>query len=80
MIMKRNITIILSLLMVMLLPIRMLADEIPIRYVKTDGTYGADGKSWTTAKNNVQEAIDELYSYMTENKLPEGRRVKGGVK
>ena len=59
--------------MVMMLPIRMLADEIPIRYVKTDGTYGADGKSWTTAKNNVQEAIDELYSYMTENKLPEGR-------
>lgn len=32
-----------------------------IRYVKTDGSYSNDGKSWATAKNNVQDAINDLY-------------------
>ncbi len=47
--------------------------------MKTTGTYGADGKSWNTAMNDVQEAIEALYTYMTENKLTEGRvYVAGG--
>ena len=63
----------LSLLVVMMLPLTTMADDIPIRYVKTSGSYGADGKSWASAKNNVQEALDALYTYMTENKISEGR-------
>ena len=32
-----------------------------IRYVNAEeGTYGGDGLSWATAKNNIQNAIDEL--------------------
>ena len=37
------------------------AEDIEIRYVKTDGSYSNDGKSWATAKNNVQDAINDLY-------------------
>ena len=44
-----------------------------IRYVKTDGAYSNDGKSWATAKNNVQDAINDLYDYMQKNNLNEGR-------
>lgn len=63
----------LSLVILFALPLSSWADEIPIRYVKTTGTYGADGKSWATAMNDVQEAIEALYTYMSENKLTEGR-------
>ena len=63
----------LLLMILFALPLTTWADEIPIRYVKTTGTYGADGKSWNTAMNDVQEAIEALYTYMTENKLTEGR-------
>ena len=44
-----------------------------IRYVKTDGAYSNDGKSWATAKNNVQDAINDLYDYMQKNNQAEGR-------
>ena len=47
----------------MLLPLALWAQEpeVLIRYVKTDGAYANDGKSWGTAKNNIQDAINDLY-------------------
>lgn len=45
----------------------------PIRYVKTSGNYANDGTSWTTAKNNLQDAIESLHDYMTRNGITEGR-------
>ncbi len=49
--------------MAILLPLALWAQEpeVLIRYVKTDGAYTNDGKSWATAKNNVQDAINDLY-------------------
>lgn len=50
-------------LLAMLLPLVLWAQEPEtlIRYVKTDGAYTNDGKSWGTAKNNIQDAINDLY-------------------
>lgn len=50
-------------LLAMLLPLVLWAQEPEtlIRYVKTDGAYTNDGKSWDTAKNNIQDAINDLY-------------------
>ena len=73
--MKRNITLLISFLM-LLLPFAAMADDMPVRYVKATeygGKYSNGGTSWADAKNNVQEAIDALYAYMSENKIPEGR-------
>jgi len=41
-------------------------------YVKTNGRYTNDGLSWENAKNNVQDAINELHDYMTLNGITEG--------
>lgn len=38
-----------------------------VRYVKTSGSYQGDGLSWSTAKNNIQDAINELYQYLQTN-------------
>ncbi|MBO4594032.1 MAG: leucine-rich repeat domain-containing protein, partial [Bacteroidaceae bacterium] len=35
--------------------------EILIRYVKPGGAFANDGTTWATAKDNLQNAIDELY-------------------
>lgn len=44
-----------------------------IRYVsQTTGKYSNDGLSWATAKDNVQDAINELYDYMQRNNLHSG--------
>ena len=39
-----------------------------IRYVNAEeGTYGGDGLSWATAKNNIQNAIEELNAEVSAN-------------
>jgi len=44
-----------------------------IRYVNAKtGKYANDGKSWATAKDNVQDAINDLYDYMQRNNLHSG--------
>lgn len=44
-----------------------------IRYVsQTTGKYSNDGLSWATAKDNVQDAINDLYDYMQRNNLHSG--------
>ena len=50
-------------LLAVLLPLALWAQEpeVLVRYVKTDGAYANDGKSWNTAKNNIQDAINDLY-------------------
>ena len=45
----------------------------PIRYVRVDGSYTNDGTSWDKAKNNLQDAIESLNSYMKRNGITEGR-------
>ncbi|MBR4845091.1 MAG: hypothetical protein IKU98_01580, partial [Bacteroidaceae bacterium] len=68
--MKKHIVTYLLLLFAILVA---QAQNIEIRYVKTNGAYSNDGKSWGTAKNNVQDAINDLYDYMQKNNLTEGR-------
>ena len=46
-----------------------------VRYVKTDGTYGADGSSWEDAKKNLQDAINDLRDYMQRYDIKEGGRI-----
>lgn len=43
-----------------------------IRYVKVDGKYANNGKTWATAKDNVQDAINDLYNYMQTRNLHSG--------
>ncbi len=49
-----------------------------VRYVKTSdngGAYGNDGKSWNTARNNLQAVINELKASMNEAGVNEGGRI-----
>lgn len=46
--------------------------QVPVRYVKTSGSYANDGTSWDKAKNNLQDAIEDLRDYMTRNGITEG--------
>lgn len=44
-----------------------------IRYVNAKtGKYADDGRTWATAKDNVQDAINDLYDYMQRNKVHSG--------
>ena len=44
-----------------------------IRYVNAKtGKYANDGKTWDTAKDNVQDAINDLHDYMQRNNLHSG--------
>ena len=44
-----------------------------IRYVNAKtGKYANDGKTWTTAKDNVQDAINDLYNYMQTQNVHSG--------
>lgn len=44
-----------------------------IRYVNAQtGKYANDGKTWATAKDNVQDAINDLYNYMQTRNLHSG--------
>ena len=46
-----------------------------VRYVTTTGTYAGDGLSWATAKNNLQDAINDLHNYMQQKGISEGGRI-----
>lgn len=47
--------------------------EVPKRYVSvTNGDYTNDGRSWAGAKKNLQDAIEDLKTYMATNRLKEG--------
>ncbi len=43
-----------------------------IRYVRADGDFSNDGRSWATAKNRVQDAINDLRDYLHANNLQSG--------
>ena len=43
-----------------------------IRYVRTSGSYRNDGRSWATAMNSVQDAINDLRDYLAQNNLQGG--------
>ncbi len=46
------------------------------RYVDVNnGAYTNDGMSWSTAKNNLQEAINDLALYMSTNSIAEGGEI-----
>lgn len=49
------------------------AQDVPVRYVSIEkGNYSNGGRSWTDAKNNLQDAIEDLKTYMAANNLTEG--------
>ncbi len=43
-----------------------------IRYVAPTGRFSNDGKSWANAKNNLQDAINDLNEYLIQNGLTGG--------
>ena len=46
-----------------------------VRYVKSSalgGTYENSGLSWENARNNLQDAINDLHNYMTQQGISEG--------
>ncbi|MBQ6985332.1 MAG: hypothetical protein IJQ20_10475 [Paludibacteraceae bacterium] len=43
-----------------------------IRYVHPDGKYNNDGRSWATATNRLQDAINDLRDYLAQNHLTSG--------
>ena len=43
-----------------------------VRYVRMDGDFNNDGRSWATAKNRVQDAINDLRDYLRANNLTSG--------
>ena len=43
-----------------------------IRYVHPDGKYNNDGRSWATATNRLQDAINDLRDYLKANNLTSG--------
>lgn len=65
-----------ALLAVMMIAISLSAQaqDVPVRYVSIkNGSYANDGRSWAGAKNNLQDAIEDLKTYMAANNLTEGR-------
>ena len=62
----------LSLFLSFFLPQNAFSQTDTIRYVTPTGNYGSDGRSWTNAKNSVQDAIDDLREYMRQNSLTSG--------
>ena len=56
--MHRKTNCLLIVMMLLVCSLRAAADEI--RYVSKSGTYSNDGKSWSTAKANIQDAINDL--------------------
>jgi predicted outer membrane repeat protein len=49
------------------------AQSDTIRYVNArTGKYANDGKTWATAKDNVQDAINDLYNYMQTQNVHSG--------
>ncbi len=49
------------------------AQSDTIRYVNAKtGKYANDGKTWATAKDNVQDAINDLYNYMQTQNVHSG--------
>ena len=65
---RRVLPVVVAVLSVMPLS----AQTDTIRYVKTTGTYQGSGLSWAQAKNNIQDAINDLYKYLTDNNLTSG--------
>ena len=43
-----------------------------IRYVHPDGAYNNNGRSWATATNKLQDAINDLRDYLRANNLKSG--------
>ena len=60
--MHRKIDFLLTVLMLLSLPLSVAAQTTTteIRYVSKNGTYANDGKTWATAKANIQDAINDL--------------------
>ena len=64
---------ILYILLFMLASLSAYAQSDTIRYVNAKtGKYANDGLSWETAKDNVQDAINDLYDYMQRNSVHSG--------
>ena len=51
---------------------RAYAQTDTIRYVHPNGKYNNDGRSWETATNRLQDAINDLRDYLAQNHLTSG--------
>lgn len=68
---------ILSAMLFLALPLSLAAQGSPelVRYVSTQGAFSNKGTSWRDAKNNLQDAINEVHDYMLAHGLTEGGRI-----
>ena len=70
---EKNSRLGLILFLFFLLPFSASAQTDTIRYVNIKtGKYANDGKTWETAKDNVQDAINDLYNYMQTQNVHSG--------
>lgn len=70
---EKNSRLGLILFLFFLLPFSASAQTDTIRYVNIKtGKYANDGKTWATAKDNVQDAINDLYNYMQTQNVHSG--------
>lgn len=70
---EKNSRLGLILFLFFLLPFSAFAQTDTIRYVNIKtGKYANDGKTWETAKDNVQDAINDLYNYMQTQNVHSG--------
>ena len=58
------------LVLTALMPLTAQTDTI--RYVRVNGSYQGSGLTWAEAKNNLQDAINDLHKYLTDNNLTSG--------
>ncbi len=72
-ILKRNIYILFLTIVLCALSVGAQAQTDTIRYVKEDGAYNNDGRSWANATNRLQDAINDLRDYLIANNLTSGR-------
>ncbi|MBR4564618.1 MAG: hypothetical protein IKO26_09225 [Paludibacteraceae bacterium] len=71
--MKRNIYILFLTIVLCALSVGAQAQTDTIRYVKENGAYNNDGRSWANATNRLQDAINDLRDYLIANNLTSGR-------
>ncbi|MBR1808741.1 MAG: right-handed parallel beta-helix repeat-containing protein [Paludibacteraceae bacterium] len=66
----RRFAVVLLLALTALMPLTAQTDTI--RYVRVNGSYQGSGMTWAQAKNNLQDAINDLHQYLIDNNLKSG--------
>ena len=69
---SRLCSLFLVLCSLLFVPLAAFSQTDTIRYVRVSGAYDNDGRSWATATNSLQDAINDLRDYIRQNNLNSG--------